>query len=69
MLATLHNRNFFLLRSGGLISPMGTWMLLAALPFYLYAVRGSALASSGLLMAYVAPGIFFGSVAGVFVDR
>lgn len=48
---------------------MGTWMMLAALPFYLYQVTGSALASGGLFMAYVAPGALLGSVAGVFVDR
>ena len=69
MIATLRNRNFFLLWSGGLISMIGSWMLLAALPFYIYSVTGSALATSGLLMAYVAPGALFGSVAGVFVDR
>ena len=69
MMATLRNRNFFLLWSGGLISMIGTWMLLAALPFYIYSVTGSALATSGLLMAYLAPGALFGSVAGVFVDR
>jgi predicted MFS family arabinose efflux permease len=44
-------------------------MLLAALPFYLYQITGSALASGGLFMAYVAPGALFGTVAGVFVDR
>ncbi|UCG25329.1 MAG: MFS transporter [Chloroflexota bacterium] len=69
MIATLRNRNFFLLWSGGLISMIGTWMLLTALPFYIYSVTGSALATSGLLMAYVAPGVLLGSVAGVFVDR
>jgi len=69
MMTTLRNRNFFLLWSGGLISMIGTWMILAALPFYIYRVTGSALATSGLLMAYIAPGVLFGSVAGVFVDR
>jgi predicted MFS family arabinose efflux permease len=44
-------------------------MLLTALPFYVYQLTGSALATSGLLMAYLAPGMLFGSVAGVFVDR
>lgn len=48
---------------------IGSWMLLAALPFYIYEVTGSALATSGLLMAYLAPGVLFASVAGVFVDR
>ena len=69
MMTTLRNRNFFLLWSGGLISMIGTWMLLTALPFYIYSITGSALATSGLLMAYLAPGVLFGSVAGVFVDR
>ncbi len=69
MISTLRNRNFFLLWSGGLISMIGSWMLLAALPFYIYEVTGSALATSGLLMAYLAPGALLGSVAGVFVDR
>jgi MFS family permease len=69
MIATLRNRSFFLLWSGGLISMIGNWMLMAALPFYVYQITGSALATSGLLMAYLAPGVLFGSVAGVFVDR
>ncbi|MFN2221661.1 MAG: MFS transporter, partial [Candidatus Promineifilaceae bacterium] len=69
MIATLRNRSFFLLWLGGLISMIGNWMLMAALPFYVYQVTGSALATSGLLMAYLAPGMLFGSVAGVFVDR
>lgn len=69
MLATLKNKNFSLLWTGGLISMIGNWVLIAALPFHVYALTESALATSGLLMAYIAPGIIFGSVAGVFVDR
>ena len=69
MLATFKNKNFTLLWLGGLISMIGNWVLLAAMPFHVYALTGSALATSGLLMAYIAPGIVFGSVAGVFVDR
>ena len=69
MLATLKNKNFALLWTGGLISMIGNWMLMAALPFHVYALTRSALAASGILMAMVAPGIFFGSFAGVFVDR
>jgi predicted MFS family arabinose efflux permease len=34
-----------------------------------YEVTGSALATGSVLMALVAPGMLFGSVAGVFVDR
>jgi MFS family permease len=69
MIATLRNRNFALLWLAGLISFTGNWMLLVALPFHVYSITGSALATSGLLMAYIAPGALFGSVAGVFVDR
>lgn len=69
MLATLRHRNFALLWTGGLISLIGNWILIAAMPFHVYAVTGSALLTSGWLMAYIAPGVLFGSVAGVFVDR
>jgi predicted MFS family arabinose efflux permease len=69
MIATLKNKDFALLWTGGLISMTGNWMLMAALPFHVYAITNSALAASGILMAMVAPGIFFGSIAGVFIDR
>ena len=69
MLATLRNRNFSLLWTAGLISLIGNWMLIAAIPFHVYDVTGSALATSGWLIAYILPGIFFSSIAGVFVDR
>ncbi|MFL5804204.1 MAG: MFS transporter [Roseiflexaceae bacterium] len=69
LLATLRQRNFALLWSGGLISMLGDWALIAAMPFYIYQQTGSALASGGLLMAYAAPAVLFGSVTGVFVDR
>lgn len=69
MLATFRNRNFSLLWLAGLISLLGNWMLIAAIPFHIYDVTGSALATSSWLIAYVLPGVLFGSVAGVFVDR
>lgn len=69
MFATLKNKNFALLWTGGLISQIGNWMLMAALPFHVYAITGSALATSAILIAYMAPGALFGSAAGVFVDR
>ena len=69
MKETFRNRNFSLLWLAGLVSLLGNWMLIAALPFHIYAVTGSALATSAWLMAYILPGVLFGSVAGVFVDR
>lgn len=65
----LKQKNFALLWTGGLISMMGDWMLMAALPFQVFALTNSALAVSGVLMAMVTPKIIFGSIAGVFVDR
>ena len=69
MIATLRNRNFSLLWLAGLVSLIGNWMLIAALPFYVYELTDSALMTSGLLMAMILPGVLFSSVAGVFVDR
>jgi len=69
MIAVFRNRNFSLLWAAGLISMTGNWMLIVALPFYVYDLTGSALATSGLLMAMIIPGLLFSSVAGVFVDR
>lgn len=48
---------------------LGGWALWIALPLHVYQLSGSALATSGVVAALVAPGILFGAVAGVFVDR
>lgn len=69
MLTTLRQRNFALLWFAGLISLAGDWLIITALPFYVYERTGSTLASGMLWMAYLLPGLLLGSVAGVFVDR
>jgi MFS family permease len=69
MLTTLRQRNFALLWFGGLISMAGNWMLMIALPIYVYQMTGSTLATSLMLIASTVPNIVLGSVAGVFVDR
>ena len=48
---------------------LGGWAMWIALPLHVYELSGSTLATSGVVAALVAPGILFGSVAGVFVDR
>ena len=65
----VRNRDFGLAWVGGLVSMLGGWALWIALPLHVYSVSGSALATSGVVAALVAPGILLGSVAGVFVDR
>jgi MFS family permease len=69
VLAVLRQRNFALLWFGGLVSIAGDWVLFAALPFFVYQSTGSTVATAGMIVAELAPGVFLGSVAGVFVDR
>src|ERR1700736_2178807 len=69
MLAVLRQRNFGLLWVGQNISMIGDWVLFVALPFYIYALTGSTLATGIMFIVQTVPRLFFGSVAGVFVDR
>lgn len=69
MLAVLRQRDFALLWFGGLISVAGDWVLYAALPYFVYEQTGSTVATAGMIVAELAPGVALGSVAGVFVDR
>lgn len=69
MIATLRQRNFALLWVGGLIALTGDWMLLTALPYYVYQRTGSPLATTMMTVVSILPSVLLGSVAGVFVDR
>jgi MFS family permease len=69
MLAALRQRNFALLWFGQLISLLGDWVLFVALPFYIYTLTGSTLATGVMFIVQTLPRLFLGSVAGVFVDR
>lgn len=69
MLQLLRNRNFSLLWWGGLVSMLGNWMLIVALPVHIYQETGSTLATSLIFIAGTVPRVLLGSVAGVFVDR
>ncbi|MFL5800324.1 MAG: MFS transporter [Roseiflexaceae bacterium] len=69
MLTVLRQRNFALLWTGGLISMLGDWLLFVALPFYIYDLTGSALATGGMFVAQSLPIVLFGSLGGVFADR
>lgn len=69
MIGVLRRRDFALLWWGGLVSVAGDSMLLAVLPYVVYATTGSTLATAGMTVAELVPGIVLGSVAGVLVDR
>lgn len=69
MFHVLRNRNFALLWSGQLVSSIGDWVWIVALPFYIYELTGSALATGAMFMIETLPRLLLGSVAGVFVDR
>jgi MFS family permease len=69
MLRLLRQRNFGLLWVGGLISMIGDWVLFVGLPFEIYRLTGSTLATGGMVLALLVPRIVLGSVAGVYVDR
>ena len=69
MLAVLRHRDFGLLWLAGLISFAGDFALIVALPLHVYRLTGSTVATAAAIAAGFLPGILFGSVAGVFVDR
>ncbi len=69
MIATLRQRNFFLLWFTGLISYTGNWMLGVARPIIVYQMTGSTIATGGIVLASMLPSILLSSFAGVFVDR
>ena len=69
MFGLLRQRNFGVLWFAGAASLLGDYALMVALPFFIYDLTGSALATGGMFMAQTLPRIALGSVAGVFVDR
>jgi len=69
MLSVLRYRNYFLLWIGGLVSEIGTYMLRAALPYYVYATSHSVTASGIALISEIVPGVLLNTVGGVYADR
>ncbi len=69
MIGVLRHRDFALLFWGGLVSVAGDWLLFAVLPYVVYVRTGSTVATAGMTVAELAPGIVLGSIAGVLVDR
>ena len=69
MLAVLRRRDFLLLWLSGLVSVAGDWVLMVALPYYVYVATGSTLATAAMTAAELAPAIVLSSFTGVFADR
>lgn len=69
MISVLRRRDFLLVWCGGLISVAGDWMLIVVLPYVVYETTGSTVATAGMVVAELVPGVLLGSIAGVFVDR
>ena len=65
MVQLLRFRDFRLLWSAGLISMIGDWALRAGLPFEVYRLTGSTLATAAYFLAGLIPQVLFGSTAGV----
>src|SRR5882672_11112750 len=69
MLSVLRQRNFALYWFADFVSMIGDWLLFIALPYYVYQLTGSALATGLSFILYNVPRLVLSSVAGVFVDR
>jgi MFS family permease len=69
VLTVLRRRDFALVWSGGLISLTGDWLLLLALPVYVYTLTGSTLSTGSVFIVDSLTRLLLGTIAGLFVDR
>jgi MFS family permease len=69
MLQALRIRDFRLLWAGSLVSALGSWLLILAIPAHIFLVTGSLRDTGLALAAQYLPYLVLGPVAGVFTDR
>jgi MFS family permease len=69
MLQALRIRDFRLLWGGSLVSSLGSWLLILAIPVHVFLVTGSLRDTGLTLAASYLPLLLLGPVAGVFTDR
>jgi MFS family permease len=67
--ATLRCSNLARLAAAGLVSSLGDWLLLIALPFYVYGRTGSPLDTGASVIAGTLPRLVLGPLIGGLVDR
>lgn len=65
----VRNSSFGLLWSGQLLSATGTWLMVVAVPVYVFHLTHSARDTGLATVAEVAPTVIVGPLAGVLVDR
>lgn len=63
------NRNFILLTQGNFVSAIGTVLYGIAIGFWIMSKTNSATLTSIASATVVIPGLFFGPIAGVIIDR
>jgi predicted MFS family arabinose efflux permease len=68
VIAALADRDFRLLWTGQLLSNLGSWLLFVAVPYQVFQLTGSPVAT-GLTFVAALPGTLLSPVAGVLVDR
>ncbi|HEY2506271.1 MAG TPA: MFS transporter [Streptosporangiaceae bacterium] len=68
-LMIVNNPSFGLLWSGQLLSSIGSWLLVVAVPVAVFRLTGSARDTGLATVAEVLPVVALGPVAGVFADR
>ena len=69
MLQALRIPDFRLLWGGGLVSSLGSWLLILAVPAHVFVVTGSLRATGLTVAADYLPLLVLGPVAGVITDR
>jgi predicted MFS family arabinose efflux permease len=69
LFSVLRIRDYRFLASGQLLSSLGDWFLLLAVPYYVLDLTGSAMASGFSLAAGTIPALLLGPLAGALVDR
>ncbi len=69
VLSALRIRDFRLLWAARLVSAMGQWLLVIAIPAHVYAMTGSLVATGLTLFAEFLPPLVLGPLAGVVGDR
>jgi MFS family permease len=65
----IRNRSFGMLWLGQMLSGAGDWLLLVAVPLYVFQLTRSASDAGLAFVAQVTPLLLLGPVAGVFADR